>query len=310
MFYLLILLLVLTPSLAEAWGGITHLEYAHGALSCLAAFPPMVKKLLQKYKAHFLYGSVAADITLGKDLRGYIYNCHNWRVAFDIFDNKAKTDAQKTFMLGYLSHLAADTVSHNYFVPYTMVYSWGRRFFQHVYWEMRMDLSVPENYWQMLQGFLKEDFSDDDSLLEGHLKRTFFSFSTNKKIFNGLLVLQQLKKYKEMVSHVDQKSEWALTQADIKHYKSLAQKAVIDFLTRVDQSFCMDADPTGKLKMLYARDLVSQLKGLAKDKQLNKESEAKAMKLIKKSFEESIYRASFLPDIHEIMEIQAKSYDS
>lgn len=296
-----VLVIILSPSLAEAWGGITHLEYAHGALAVLSGFPLAVKKLLMKETKHFLYGSVAADITLGKNLRGYIYNCHNWRVALDLLQHQAKSNSQKAFMLGYLSHLAADTVAHNFFVPYRLILSWKNRFFQHVYWEIRMDLTVDTTYWKLLEDFLHDDFSDDDALLEGHLKKTFFSFKTNKKIFNGLIALQQFKKYKEFVFQADQKSSLTLTKQDILNYKTLAQNAVIDFLKNLDQSYCLDADPTGKLKMLYARDATTQLRALSKKGELTPKKEYHLLKLIKQHLQESIYTPNALPHIKTLL---------
>ena len=37
-------------------------------------------------------------------------------MGLEIYD-KARDEALKSFALGYLAHLAADTVAHNFFVP-------------------------------------------------------------------------------------------------------------------------------------------------------------------------------------------------
>ena len=39
----------------------------------------------------------------------------------------------------FLAHLAADTVAHNYFVPYQTVVSFHRSRTRHAYWELRYE---------------------------------------------------------------------------------------------------------------------------------------------------------------------------
>lgn len=292
---ILFLVLFLTSSVAHAWGPATHLEYAGHALNSLALFAPLVKKLISKHQDHFLYGVVAADITLGKDLRGYLYNCHNWKVAYDLFENKAKDNCQKAFMLGYLAHLAADTVAHNFFIPYKMIRSWNTKLLNHVYWEMRFDLSVADKYWKMMGSFKDERYAKDDALLEGHLKRTFFSFRTNKKIFNSLLMIQKLKHYKKLALTYASKSVWKLSEQDIKNYKKLAIASMIDFLTNFEKSYCLNADPTGKLKIVYARDMVAQLRQASKGGTLTQKGEHHFLQDVKKQFSAGIYELVTFP---------------
>ena len=43
-------------------------------------------------------------------------HCHSWPVGFEILD-RARDEPLRAFSLGYLAHLAADVVAHNYFVP-------------------------------------------------------------------------------------------------------------------------------------------------------------------------------------------------
>ena len=289
------LVLILLPHDVYAWGPATHLEYAHRALESLALFPPLIRKLLTKHENDYLYGAVAADITVGKGFTEYLYNCHNWRVAFEIFHRKASKDHQKAFMLGYLVHLAADTVAHNFFVPFKLIRSWNARFLKHVYWEMRMDLTVPRRYWDMTHHFSRNNFVEDDVLLEGHLKRTLFSFRTNKKIFNGLLILQRLKHWQIMAQNVGRRSVWKLGDKDVHHYKNLALTSAVDFLTNLENSYVLKADPTGKLKILYARDMVKKIRHASKTRDLNHEREEKLLRDIKKQLEAGIYEPVTLP---------------
>lgn len=295
-FVLTVLGFFLLPLSAHAWGGVTHLEYAHEALAAIALFPPLVKKLLSNYREHFLYGSIAADITLGKNLRGYLYNCHNWNVAFDIYNKQAKSESQKAFMLGYMGHLAADTVAHNLFVPYKLIRSYRSKLLNHVYWEVRMDLSVPPVYWDMIEHFAGDQFTANDALLEDHL-RTFFSFKTNKKIFNSLLALQKMRHYRKFAHKLGSNPDWRIEEEDILRYKALAAKAVINFLTHSENSYCLDADPTGRIKFLYARDTIGDLRAAAKRQDITIANEKEVLSPIRVALEKAIYKPIVLPQI-------------
>ena len=293
LFLTAVLLIISFP--AHAWGPATHLEYADQALGSLALFAPMVKKLISKYKNHFFYGVVAADITLGKNLRGYLYNCHNWKVALDLLHSKAQKDTQKAFMYGYLGHLAADTVAHNFFVPYKLIRSWNTKLLNHVYWEMRFDLSVPEKYWEMMGQFKDSCYKEDDQVLDGYLKRTFFSFKTNKQIFNGLIVLQRIRHYKVMAEKYATRTVWQIDKQDISNYKAMAINAMVDFLKNQEKSYCMKADPTGKLKFLYARDCIRQLRIMKRTQKITPVLETQILSDIKSKMREGIYELVTLP---------------
>src|SRR5207248_1314490 len=62
------LLVVLWPSHAWAWGPLAHLEFSGGALESLDLLSPAMRLLLSNFSSEFLYGSLAADIIVGKNL--------------------------------------------------------------------------------------------------------------------------------------------------------------------------------------------------------------------------------------------------
>ena len=82
----------------------------------LALLPPAIAELLREFPRDFLYGSIAADTSIAKKYAPVGRHCHSWNVGMEIFD-RARGDALRAFGLGYLAHLAADSVAHNYFVP-------------------------------------------------------------------------------------------------------------------------------------------------------------------------------------------------
>src|SRR5205814_3417903 len=83
-------------------------------LANLHQLPGLVADLLRAFPYDFLYGNIAADTSIAKKYAPVGRHCHAWHVGQEIFD-LAPTDPLKAFGLGYLSHLAADSVAHNFF---------------------------------------------------------------------------------------------------------------------------------------------------------------------------------------------------
>src|SRR5579872_4624886 len=61
----------LWPSHAWAWGPLAHLEFSSGALESLPMLSQATRLILARYSGEFLYGSLAADIIVGKNLARY-----------------------------------------------------------------------------------------------------------------------------------------------------------------------------------------------------------------------------------------------
>src|SRR4051812_2507801 len=72
------------PTHALAWGPLAHLNFSSQALANLHVVQPSMRLLLQDCANEFLYGSLAADIIVGKNLSRYLYHCHNWKVGFGV----------------------------------------------------------------------------------------------------------------------------------------------------------------------------------------------------------------------------------
>lgn len=247
------------PSDALAWGPITHLYYGTKVLNQLSLLLPPLQELLKLFPNDFLYGCIAADITLKKDKVDYLHNCHNWDVGLNIL-KKAKVPQQKAFAYGYLSHLAADTISHNYFVPYYIISSFPTKTLKHVYWELRFDSTRPKKFWKLAKKLaVTYHKSTHDQLLNGLLKKTLFSFRTNKFIFNSIMRLEHSKYWYELVCNVGKKSSWELPINDIQELESLAMEAIIDFLNYGRKSKFYFIDPSGKLALQKAKLLRKKL---------------------------------------------------
>lgn len=254
-----VLAFFLDPTPAFAWGPGMHLEIALTVLKHIVWCAPAIRNLIQTYPAEYIYGNVSPDIIVGKKYAGAMHHCHNWSIGKLILE-EAKTNMDRASAWGYLTHLAADTVAHNYFVPFKLIQSYPNRSLGHVYWEMRFDLYVPEEYWKELNQVIQHDYHSFDHLLDRVLKKTLFSFSTNKRIFNSILIVHKLKQLRFGLKTYARASRWALTPKRVQHYKELVWKTVEDFLTHPEKAKCLQADPAGTRKLQYANDLKRELR--------------------------------------------------
>jgi hypothetical protein len=238
-------LLLLTAEPAWAWGPATHVYIGAGVLESLALLPAAVRTLLAAYPYDFLYGSVAADISLAKKYVPEGRHCHNWHVGEEIFA-AAETDRLRAVGLGYLSHLAADTIAHNYFVPRQLLLTSTTKALGHSYWEHRMDVQLGERYTAVARTIVMDyDHSAADALFDRILSSTLFSFRTNRKIFRGMIKFQDNERWHSIFGSLLQNSRWSLEPNTIDGYVERSFDYVVDYLQRRGESIASGLDPIG-----------------------------------------------------------------
>lgn len=262
-YFAFILAFLSDPANAHAWGPGTHLDIALTVLQHAAWVAPAVRALIETFPAEYIYGSVSPDIINGKKYAGAIHHCHNWSIGKLILE-EAKTDMERAAAWGYLTHLAADCVAHNYFVPFKMIKSFRHRSLSHIYWEMRFDLHVPDQRWKEIKQVIRRDYVPFDHLLERVLKKTLFSFRTNKRIFNSVLILQKMRQLRFGLKTYAKVSRWEFTPKEVKPYSDLMWETVRNFLENPEKSKCLNAEPSGMRKLAYATEMRKQLRWAAK----------------------------------------------
>jgi hypothetical protein len=268
-FLLLAVLILALPSESFGWAPATHLFYAKEIFSFAHLLPTSISALIQEFRIDFLYGCIAADITLGKAYVEYLHNCHNFDVGLGLISH-AKTPAEKAFVYGYLSHLAADTVSHNFFVPYQNISQIsGRGGFVHAYWEVCVDQYYGDQAWQGIEEIIRNPRTHKhDQLLDKALKDTIFSFKTNKILFSSMLAIQRLKKWQALVRKTDVILMGKVNPHHLAEYNRLALSAIILFFNETKKSPVYRVDPTGAETIQEATEIRSMLKKLEKKKEL------------------------------------------
>ncbi len=228
----------LIPSLADAWGPLTHIYLGYQIIDIGAALVPAgIYAILKKYKNDFLYGNVSADIILGRRFHSLEKNSHNWDNAWKLLA-ASETDRQKAFAYGYLMHLCADSVVHN-IEPYRIPFS-------HSLLEIRSDSIVDKKYRRAMKRLDKTMQKKNDLFLEKKLESLFFSFKTNKRLFKGLLVLSRLPNYSPVSNFIDHKFPYEITVRDIYNYQQESIVKMFELLNNGKDSEVLAEQPLGK----------------------------------------------------------------
>lgn len=241
---LALVLLVLTPANAYAWTPGTHVYLGEAVLRSLELLPVGVADLLRAFPYDFLYGSIAADTSIAKKYAVTGRHCHAWHVGLEIRD-KARDEPLTAFALGYLAHLSADVVAHNFFVPRQLAITSSTSALGHSYWESRFETHIGERSARRARELILLDHSRSDALLDRILSPTIFSTSTNRRIFRGMVYVTDTESWQRIFHLMSEKSRWDLPETQVETYLERSFDYIVDFLNRVDGSEPYTYDPSG-----------------------------------------------------------------
>jgi hypothetical protein len=259
-----ILALVAFPTDACAWGPVTHLVHGSMLLERLPLLPADLRDLVSRFPYEYLYGCIGADIIQAKKFTRSLYtHCHHWQTGWSVLEN-ARQDPERAFAYGYLSHLASDTFSHNYYLPVRLILSFRARAMRHVYWEARFDANQRPEQWPVLSLVAAHVYPHCDELVERVVERTLFSFRTNKRIFDSLLALQRLEYWRNVMQRVTGSQRYPLDVADIERFNQLCAGAIVDLMQNGKRASCQLADPTGRENLARASLVRKRLRTLAR----------------------------------------------
>ncbi len=217
----------------------------------------LVRELLKAHPWQYLYGSLAADIALGQRYVHYTRHCHNWEVGYTILDY-AETPSQQAFALGYLSHLAADTIAHNVFVPRQLAATPYATRLGHTYWEYRFDSETGDEFLRLARQIVTSDHGEADELLERVLTQAFFSFQTNKRIYQQIIHLSNRERWNTLWVRMADRSRWDLPSERVDRLSRLSIAYVEDMLRLGAESLSRRMDPIGSERLALAKKLRRQ----------------------------------------------------
>lgn len=251
--------ILLHPSLAHAWTPGTHIYLGETILANLHLLPPPVATLLQAFPFDFLYGTIAPDTSIAKRYVPEGRHSHYWNVGQETLD-QAPNDALRAFGMGYLSHLAADTVAHNHFVPRQLLLTTSTRSMGHTYWETRVDTHLSGRYARRAREVIQLDQSAADRHLERIISPTIFSVKTNRRLFRGMVHLTHTKSWHRAMQAARDNSRWLLTDLDVERHLGAAYDVTVEMLASAEDGTlesrkARGLDPNGHLALKAAKRL-------------------------------------------------------
>ncbi len=246
----------LFPAAAHAWTPGTHVYLGESVLANLHQLSGAVADLLRAFPYDFLYGNIAADTSMAKKYAPVGRHCHAWHVGQEIFD-LAHTDPLRAFGLGYLSHLAADAVAHNFFVPRQLVLTSSSAALGHSYWESRFETHLGPAYASTAKELILQDHTPNDTHLDTIISPTLFSVGTSRRLFRGMVHLTESESWRWAFQMILENTRWDLPDADVERHMAVAFEYVMEMLVQKDAA-ARRLDPAGDQALKLAKRMRRQ----------------------------------------------------
>ncbi len=247
-----VLLLALLPHDAWAWSPGTHIFLGQSVLANLQFLPGWLAELLQAHPLDFLYGSIAADTSFAKKYAPVGRHSHAWHVGQEIVE-LAGQSGLRAFGYGYLAHLAADVVAHNYFVPRQLVVTSSTRALGHSYWEGRFDMHIGDDAARTAREVLAGDHDAADEHLDRIISPTIFSLGTNRRLFRGMVQLTDWTNWRRVVQMAADASRWDLPERDVERHVATSFDYVMDLFNAGERAQAHRFDPSGARALAEAK---------------------------------------------------------
>jgi hypothetical protein len=243
--------IILIPAVAHAWTPGTHIFLGESVLSSLGQLPSAIADLLRTFPYDFLYGNIAADTSIAKKYAPVGRHCHSWHVGQEILD-RADTDPLRAFGMGYLCHLAADTVAHNFFVPRQLVVTSTTIALGHSYWESRFETHLGEHYARTAMDVIRLEHASADAHLDRILAPTIFSVRTSRRLFRGMVGLIETQSWQRAFQILTERSRWDLGDEMVDGHMATAFQLVMEVLCGT-AGLAHRLDPAGEASLGLAK---------------------------------------------------------
>ena len=161
------------------------------------------------------------------------------------FLGEAGDEREASYAYGFLSHLAADVVAHNYFVPDLIyrVYGWKR--IGHFYSEAIADQFVGPLYIRIARDVLSMEELDCDRMLRSAVQRGRRGLRTRKHIYTQTVKISDFICFIRDISNSGKSSPRQISHDHLVFMIELSYRLVKDLLSYPDSSPCLSHDPIG-----------------------------------------------------------------
>ncbi len=236
-----------------AWGLMTHVELTESLLSQASLLAAGIGSLLLRYRKDFSLGNLLADVMIGKKLSRRRRRTHDWGAGWRLLDN-AHDDRTRAFAHGFLTHLAADTVAHNDFVPRQLVRTGSSVTLGHLYWELMADQMMNPGHRRTVRRLLSDSSVANEQLLEDHLYPQMKWYGLNRSIFMNVHRLTHSRRFNLAVKVCHELSFFPLQKHEIQVYQAQALDRMIDILKYGRKSALVREDPNGMQALSDVRE--------------------------------------------------------
>ena len=235
---------------ALAWGPAVHTVIACNILEQAAAILPAVAEIIRAYPLEYVYGNLAADFFVGKGQKKKEGHSHNWETGFRCL-REAEDDREASYAYGFISHLAADVVAHNYFVPNLLCQASTWKRMGHLYWEARADHRVGGMYIRLAREILTMDHLGCDQMLISAAGKRGNGLKTRRRIYTQSVKFSDYL-YAVPSSFLEMGARYRVSDQYLGFTIGLAYRLVRDVLTNPDTSPCLSYDPIGSENLTIA----------------------------------------------------------
>lgn len=213
-------------------------------LQNLGLLPPAVAEALARFPGFFFHGCLSADIFIGKGCVARKGHSHNWESALAL-RNRAGSLRSRAYAYGYLSHLAADTVAHNVFVPSFLPLAPGNGKMAHVYLEMQADRMVSWSSRRALAVFQERRSKNTSRMLRETLRHNALKFRLQSGVYRGSIAVGGSSLWRRSLKAVDRLLPGHVPVPGLANLLDMAARAVVDILRHGEASPVFALDPVG-----------------------------------------------------------------
>lgn len=229
---------------AEAWGPGVHMVTGNWLLQNLTALPADIAASIMAHPGQFLYGILSPDIFIGKGSLNKKGHSHNWQTGLLLL-RLAETAEQEAYAYGYLSHLSADTVAHNVFVPQSSEAAVGSGRLAHVYLEMQADRVLDWDSKDALGVFRERPSAASAALLQKTMRQTPWTFWMKKFLFKQSIFFGGLPTWRSAMGFLDSVVVGPEGVAFAEQMLVVSTRAMVSLLQDVRNSPVRSLDPIG-----------------------------------------------------------------
>jgi hypothetical protein len=246
-----VLMVFLHPEQAMAWGPGIHTITALTTLQSLGHIPPAIAAILGAHSGEYLYGCLSADFFIGKGRSKRAGHPHNWEGGFR-FLREAGDAREAAYAYGFLSHLAADVVAHNFFIP-SLIISCAKRRMGHLYWEVNSDYLAGPKYTKMAKDILRIQHPGCDGILVQLSSEGRRAIRPKKRLYAQTVKISGYLFDTHPIFFDTASVNRKPFYDDLAAMIALSCRLIRDFLKHPEASPCLLHDPMGRDNLGLAR---------------------------------------------------------